>query len=222
VASPKTILWEVDVQADFMLPGGRLYVPHAELIVPNVTSLVSAARQGRAFLISSADAHSPADLELREWPSHCLKGTRGAELLPEAIAAPQLVIPNRKGFAFPPDLRSYRQVTIEKNTLDVFDNPNADTLLSCVEAAVVPEAPWEAAFAVFGVAAEYCVRRTVEGLLRRHRTVTIVVDAVRAVNEEEGRTVLGKLSAAGARLTTTEQTIAALEAASWCLFQSST
>jgi nicotinamidase-related amidase len=114
VASPKTILWEVDVQADFMLPDGRLYFRNAERIVPNVSRLVSAVRQGRSFLISSADAHSREDLELQRWPPHCLKGTLGAELLPEAIAAPQLVIPNREGFVLPADLRSYRQVTIEK------------------------------------------------------------------------------------------------------------
>src|SRR5215467_3665150 len=101
-----------------MLPGGRLYFRNAERIVPNVSRLVSAVRQGRSFLISSADAHSRDDLELQRWPPHCLKGTLGAELLPEAIAAPRLVIPNRKGFALPADLRSYRQVTIEKNTLD--------------------------------------------------------------------------------------------------------
>jgi nicotinamidase/pyrazinamidase len=203
-------LWEVDVQADFMLPGGRLYVRNAELIVPNVGRLVAAARQGRAFLISSADAHSPQDPELQEWPPHCLKGTRGAELLPEAIATPQLVIPNRKGFVFPGDLGSYRQVTIEKNTLDVFDNPYAHALLSRVETAISHDTDWETEYAVFGVATEYCVRRTVEGLLRRKRAVAIVCDAVRALNEQVGRTLLDVMHAQGARLTTTEQTIAGL------------
>jgi nicotinamidase/pyrazinamidase len=212
VGSPKTILWEVDVQADFMLPGGRLYVPHAELIVPNVSGLVGAARQDRVFLISSADAHSPQDLELQEWPPHCLKGTRGAELLPEAIATPRLVIPNREGFVFPADLRSYRQVTIEKNTLDVFDNSNTDAFLSCVEAALFSDATRETEFAVFGVATEYCVKRTVEGLLRRQRTVAIIADAVRSVNEEDGHTLLDAMRAQGARLTITEQTIAGLSA----------
>jgi len=212
VASAKTILWEVDVQVDFMLPGGRLYFRNAERIVPNVSRLVSAVRQGRSFLISSADAHSRDDLELQRWPPHCLKGTLGAELLPEAIAAPRLVIPNRKGFALPADLRSYRQVTIEKNTLDVFDNPNTDSLLSCAEATPFPGAARESEFAVFGVATEYCVRRTVEGLLRRRRTVAIVADGVAAVNEDEGRAVLEAMYAAGASSITTEQALAVLPA----------
>jgi nicotinamidase/pyrazinamidase len=202
----------VDVQTDFMLPGGRLYFPNAERIVPNVSRLVSAVRQGRSFLISSADAHSREDLELQRWPAHCLKGTLGAELLPEAIAAPRLVIPNREGFVLPADLRSYRQVTIEKNTLDVFDNPCTETVLSWVEATLFPRAQHEIEVAVFGVATEYCVRRTVEGLLRRGRTVAIVADGVAAVKEEEGRTVLDALYAAGASSITTEQTLAVLPA----------
>jgi nicotinamidase/pyrazinamidase len=98
--------------------------------------------------------------------------------------------------------------------LDVFDNPNTDALLSCVEATLFPGATRESEFAVFGVATEYCVRRTVEGLLRRGRTVAIVADGVAAVKEEEGRTVLDALYAAGASSITTEQTLAVLPACS--------
>ena len=30
------ILWEVDTQKDFMLPGGKLYVPGAEKLLRNI------------------------------------------------------------------------------------------------------------------------------------------------------------------------------------------
>jgi nicotinamidase/pyrazinamidase len=30
------VLWNVDTQVDFLSPGGRLYVPGAERIVPNL------------------------------------------------------------------------------------------------------------------------------------------------------------------------------------------
>src|SRR5215472_7628336 len=116
----RPILWEVDAQADFMLPDGKLYVPGAEKIIPNLNRLVEAARQGRVLLVSSADAHPPDDPEFREWPPHCVKGTAGAELIPEARAARRLVIPNQADFVFPDDLRSYQQILLEKNTLDVF------------------------------------------------------------------------------------------------------
>jgi nicotinamidase/pyrazinamidase len=48
----RIIFWEVDAQVDFMLPGGKLYVPGAEKIIPNINCLVDRARAGRVLLIS--------------------------------------------------------------------------------------------------------------------------------------------------------------------------
>jgi len=212
--SPETILWEVDVQADFMLPGGKLYVLGAEEIVVNVSTLVDIAREGRAFLVSSADAHDPDDPELRHWPPHCLKGTSGADLLNEACASPRLIVPNQKGFALPQDVRTYRQVTLEKNTLDVFNNPNTDVLLNSIVTASLSAFGVGPQFFVFGVATEYCVRSTVEGLLRRGHLVAIVTDAVRPINQEKGQQVLDSLRFEGARLTATRETLALVGGAS--------
>lgn len=206
-----TIFWEVDVQADFMLPDGRLYVPGAEKITRSITLLVDAARQGRVFLASSADAHRPDDSELREWPPHCLKGTPGAELLPEACASPQLVIPNERSFQIPGELSAYRQVTLEKNTLDVFDNPHTDKLLARLAAGEAPGNASRPEFIVFGVATEYCVRCTVDGLLRRGQSVAVVTDAIRAIEVEKGEQVLKNLTARGARMISTKEALRLVE-----------
>jgi nicotinate phosphoribosyltransferase len=208
--STKTIFWEVDVQADFMFPGGKLYVSGAEKIIPNVDRLVDLCRQGRVFLISETDCHSPDDPEMRSWPLHCLKGTAGAEIVPEARALNYLIIPNQPGFAFPEDLDEYQQVVLEKNTLDVFDNPNTDALLGrLVQAAHRPFDP-NVEFVVFGIATEYCVRCTVEGLLRRGRHVAIVVDAIESIDREKGRKILEDLRSHGARLITAADALAAV------------
>jgi len=206
--SPKTVFWEVDVQADFMFPGGRLYVPGAEKIIPNVNRLVEAVRQGRVFLISSADAHYPDDPELRDWPPHCLKGTPGADLLPEACAPGRLVIPNQKDFVLPEDLGSYQQVTLLKNTLDVFDNPHMDALLARLNPTASPAFDPNPEFVLFGVATEYCVRCEAEGLLRRGRRVALVTDAVRSLDPDQGRQILANLQSRGARLLTTVEALA--------------
>jgi nicotinamidase/pyrazinamidase len=205
--SPNTIFWEVDVQVDFMLPGGALYVPGAESIIANITRLVSCARDDRVFLISSADAHNPADPHFREWPPHCMKGTPGAELLPEAIAEPQLVVPNEKEFAFPEDLSKYRQVLLQKNTLDVFDNPNTDVLLQRFKASNSPAFGAEPLFVLFGVATEYCVRCTAEELLKRSQRLAIVTDAVRAIDAEIGQKVLSELHSRGAQFIETQKAL---------------
>ncbi|HYL09880.1 MAG TPA: isochorismatase family protein [Candidatus Acidoferrales bacterium] len=203
----KTILWEVDTQADFMLPGGSLYVPGAEKIIPNINCLVEAARQGLVFLISSADAHNPEDPELREWPPHCLKGTPGAELIPESRASTLLVIPNEKGFAVPQNLNAYQQVTLQKNTLDVFDNPNTETFLARLNPEGSPAFDANPEFVVFGVATEHCVRCAADGLLRRGRRVAMVTDAIRSIDPDKGRQILADLQSRGARLITTGQAL---------------
>lgn len=200
----KTILWEVDAQADFMLPEGKLYVPGAEKIIPNLNRLVEAAREGRAFLISSADAHKPGDAEFQEWPPHCLKGSAGAELIPEARAPRQLVIPNQRRFALPRNLGAFQQVILEKNTLDVFDNPNTDALLARFQASTAPLSDGATEFIVFGVVTEHCVRCAADGLLRRGQRVSLVQDAIRSLDETKGRGILEELRSRGARLLTTE------------------
>jgi nicotinamidase/pyrazinamidase len=203
-----TIFWEVDAQADFMLPGGRLYVPGAEKIIPNINRLVEAVRQGRVFLISSADAHNPDDPELRDWPPHCLKGTPGADLVAEASAPSRLTIPNQADFGVPENIGAYQQVTLLKNTLDVFDNPHTDALLAKLNPTGSPAFDPNPEFVVFGVATEYCVRRATEGLLGRGRRVAIVTDAVRSLDPDKGQEILANLQSCGARLIVTGEALA--------------
>ncbi len=82
----KAIFWEVDAQVDFMLPGGKLYVPGAEKIIPNIGRLVDAACTGLVFLVSSGDAHAVNDPEFKKFPPHCIRGTPGARILAEGMA----------------------------------------------------------------------------------------------------------------------------------------
>jgi nicotinamidase-related amidase len=67
-----------------MLPGGNLYVPGAEKLLPNIQQLVEVARDGQAFLVSHVCFHSVADPEFKSLPPHCIKETAGAEFLPGA------------------------------------------------------------------------------------------------------------------------------------------
>jgi nicotinamidase/pyrazinamidase len=82
MVSSKVIFWEVDTQADFMLPGGKLYVPGAERLLPNIRRLTDAARQGRVFLVSHGCFHIKDDPEFKTFPPHCIKGTAGSAYIP--------------------------------------------------------------------------------------------------------------------------------------------
>ncbi len=208
--SPRVIFWEVDTQADFMLPDGKLYVPGAEKIMPNLNRLVEAVRQGRVFLVSSADAHNLDDPELRDWPAHCLKGTPGAQLVPAASALNRFVIPNDKNFVLPRDLSPYQQVILEKNTLDVFDNPNTDALLARLTPAGSPAFDTNPEFVIFGVVTELCVRCAADGLLQRGRRVAVVTDAMQGIDSGKAKQTLENLKSRGARLITTDEALSLL------------
>lgn len=203
MVSRKVVFWDVDTEYDFMLPDGKLYVPGAEKLVPNLRRLVDAARVGRVFLVSNADRHTPQDEEFKQWPPHCLQGTRGAELIPETLTDKCFVIPNRSGAPLPRDLGKYKQVLLEKQALDVFTNPNTEALLRRLETWLDPNPE----FVVFGVVTEYCVRCVAKGLLDRGRRVALATDAIETLSPADGLRTLEELVAMGARLISTEQAL---------------
>ena len=196
------IFWEVDVQRDFMLPGGHLYVPGAEKLVPNIRRLTDAARQGQVFLVSHGDFHTPNDPEFKIFPPHCVKGTTGAELLPEALTDKVVRVPNDPDAKLPEDLSAYQQIVLEKQTLSVFESRHADALVNKLGN--------QAEFVVFGVVTEYCVSFAAKGLLERGRRVALVQDAIETLKHEDGKKTVSELERMGARLTTTDQALKAL------------
>jgi nicotinamidase/pyrazinamidase len=199
----KIIFWEVDVQADFMLRGGKLYVPGAEKIIPNIERLVQAAGENGIFLVSSGDAHVPGDPEFKLFPPHCVKDTPGARILPEGLMQKHLTIPNEASFVLPADVVDYSQIVLEKQTLDVFDNPKASELVQRIGDTLRHDAE----YIVFGVVTEYCVRCAAKGLLERGCKVAVVEDAIETLKPEEGRRTLEELTRLGARLITTDEAL---------------
>jgi len=202
MVSQDFIFWEVDVQADFMLPGGKLYVPGAEKLLPNIRRLTDAARQGQVFLVSHGCFHTPDDPEFKIFPPHCVKGTAGAELVAEALTEKVVRVPNDAAAKLPEDLSRYQQILLEKQTLNIFESRHAD--------AIVQRLGSHAEFVVFGVVTEYCVNFAVKGLIERGRRVAVVRDAIETLKGEDGRKTMAELEQLGARLTTTDQALRAL------------
>ena len=199
------IFWEVDVQADFMLPGGKLYVPGAEKILPNIRKLTDAARRDEVFLVSHGCFHPANDPEFKQFPPHCLKGTAGAEFVPEALADNFVRVENDANAKLPEDLFKYQQIILEKQTLDVFESRYAEELVERLGNA--------AEFVVFGVVTEYCVSCAVKGLLKRKRRVAVVRDAIETLAPEVGEKTLAELQGLGARVVTTDEVLAQFEKA---------
>ncbi len=194
------VFWEVDVQADFMLPGGKLYVPGAEKLLPNIRKLTDAARRDEVFLVSHGCFHPPNDPEFEQFPPHCLKGTPGSEFVPEALAKKFARIENRPTEKLPDDLSRYQQIVLEKQTLDIFESHHADALVERLGSS--PE------FVVFGVVTEYCVNYAAKGLLARNRRVAVVKDAIETLDPKVGAKTISDLQNLGARLITTDEALA--------------
>jgi nicotinamidase/pyrazinamidase len=199
MVSRNLVFWEVDTQKDFMLPGGKLYVPGAERLLPNIQKLTDAARQGRVFLVSHGCYHAQDDPEFATFPPHCVKGTAGAAFVPEALTGNVVTVPNEPAAALPPDLSQYQQILLEKQTLDIFASLHADELLARLDPATK--------FVVFGVVTEFCVRFAAKGLLDRGRRVSVVQDAIETLNAQDGHRTISELTAAGAGFITTDQAL---------------
>jgi nicotinamidase/pyrazinamidase len=202
MVSKNFIFWEVDVQSDFMLPGGKLYVPGAEKLLPNIRRLTDAARQDRVFLVSHGCFHTPSDPEFKIFPPHCVKGTAGAELVPEALTERIARVENDSAAKLPDDLSKYQQILLEKQTLNIFESLHADAL--------VRKLGVQAEFVIFGVVTEYCVSFAAKGLIERGRRVAVVQDAIETLKPEDGSKTIAELQRLGARLTTTDQALSAL------------
>jgi nicotinamidase/pyrazinamidase len=194
---PEILFWDVDTQMDFMLPGGKLYVPGAEQIIPNLKRLTEHARAHKILVLASTDAHQPDDPEFAQYPPHCVAGTAGQQKIPETQLAARYVVPNARA-ELPPDFGPFEQIIVEKQKLDVFSNPNLEELLKRLRPREV---------VLYGVVTELCVQCAARGLLDRGHRIRLVTDAVRELDERKGRDLIKEIVQRGGALATTEQVV---------------
>jgi nicotinamidase/pyrazinamidase len=203
------IFWDVDTQVDFMLPHGRLYVPGAERIIPNLARLSGAAHARGIRVVASADDHVPGHVELsdrpdyqRTFPPHCLRGTPGQAKIAETQLRDPLLLEPDSALDIERVHAHRGDVLLHKHFFDVFTSPNASRLLELLD---------PVAITVYGVALDVCVRFAVEGIrARRPDTILRVVsDACRALVPERGEQLLERWKSQGVALITTDQALTA-------------
>ncbi len=169
----------VDTQADFMLPDGALPVLGADALVPALAEwLASRVASDTAAVVFTFDTHFaetyPDSPEAQLFPIHCVKGTPGWRNLLDPLSIPS-TIPCR---------------TLEKG---VFDMWAEDGLLLNDPRGTLPPVPRDAFFTemrdrgvdraiVVGVAADYCVRWAIDGLVDRGFSVTVPTGLTRGID----------------------------------------
>ncbi len=204
----QVIFWDEDTQHDFMEPDGRLYVPGAERIVPNLERLTRCARQHDVQIVVVMDDHVPSDPEIsmrpdfREtFPPHCMRGTPGQQRI--AATAPQnpLYIENRTYTRTELEslLRTHRgEIVIKKQALDPFSNPATALLLGLLAPHTV---------LVYGVATDFCVHRAIMGLSDGSRRICFVRDASQPIDAEAAKRCAAEWRRRGVEFVSTAEVI---------------
>jgi nicotinamidase-related amidase len=85
VPASTSALIVVDMQNDFVTPGGALVVPDAQATVPTIAALLARARTAGARVFYTQDSHTPGDMEFPIWGQHVVEGTWGWQIV-DALA----------------------------------------------------------------------------------------------------------------------------------------
>ena len=146
----------IDMLNDFVT--GKIANPRAEGIIPHIRDLVEKARSDRdEWLIAYAnDAHLPEDFELKVWGEHSMKGTKGAEIIPELRA--------EKG-----------DYVLDKRTYSCFFETALDTVLRAHDVREV---------VVTGLHTNICCRHTSADAFFRGYVPVVPEDGVDAMDEQ--------------------------------------
>jgi nicotinamidase/pyrazinamidase len=213
----KTVFWDEDTQVDFMLGNlqlgnetyhGKLYVQNAEDIIPNLRCLTQLARERGIKRIKTADDHDENTTETSDepdfvttYPHHCMRGTLGAEFIPETDTENPYIIPwNAQSLDYS-KLFQHRDIVLYKDSTDIFaeegGNPFAEKVIETINPDQVIS---------YGVAADICYDFAVMGMLKRYDfDLYIVSDAIKELPHSSLDEYLNKWESHGAKIIRTEE-----------------
>jgi nicotinamidase-related amidase len=153
----KTALIVADMLNDFIDPKGALYVgTTGREIIPFVAARIEEVRARGGVVIFVTDAHAPDDREFKYFPPHAVKGSWGAQVIPE--------LPIGSG--------DYR---VEKTRYSAFARTALDEVLRKEEVDRVE---------VVGVCTSICVLETVKELFDRDLPTLVYRDGVADFDSE--------------------------------------
>jgi len=173
----------LDMLNDFVT--GELKTKRASRIIQPVQKLIQAARAHGVPVIYSNDAHFSNDFEVTErWGRHAIKGTPGAEVIPE-------LAPSENDFV------------LEKRVYSGFYETGLDELLRSLYKGLGVET-----VVLVGLHTHICVRHTAASAFYRGYKIVVPRDGVEAFtrkDHEEGLKYLEKIY--GAEIKTVDEVI---------------
>lgn len=187
----RTALVVVDLQNDFADPAGSLSVPGGEAIIPIVNEAVRTARDGRAMVVATQDWHPESTPHFARdggiWPVHCVHDTWGAAFHPDLTVDGEIVhkgVDGGDGYS----------------AFSVRDPESGETSPTTLEALLRERGIRR--LVIGGLATDYCVVETALDARLLGFEVTVLRDAVRAVDREpgDGGRALARMRDAGAEV----------------------
>jgi nicotinamidase/pyrazinamidase len=167
----------VDTQRDFMDPEGALSVAGANSLVPGAQAFLRSLKPAEtAGVLFTFDTHEPeiyaGSAEAQQFPAHCVKGSAGWDnvLASDLVAAAIPVYRLEKG-VFDMWAEDGLLLRDARNPGESFDR---DAFFERLKERV-------GEVTVIGVAADYCVKWAVEGLLARGFEVTVPEGLTRGI-----------------------------------------
>lgn len=191
----KRILIDVDTQRDLLYGDSPACTRNHRRVLANIRRIIAWARRNKVPVISTCLV-CPND-NGQSMLDYCLDGTNGQKKIHYTL------LNNRANFAadnnmyLPRDiLRRYRQLIFNKRSMDPFEEPRIERLLSEVKASE---------FIIIGSIAEDAVLPMALGLLHRGKKVSLVTDAVGSHDTKEAMMAIRKIHAKGAKLIETKK-----------------
>lgn len=187
---PDSALVVIDVQRDFC-PGGSLAVEDGDRVVAPLNAVAARfAADGRP-VFATRDWHPRRTVHFQEfggpWPPHCVQGTPGAEFHPD-LSLPTGTVVVSSGM---------REDEDGYSAFDARDDAGREVADLLRDRGV-------RRLYVGGLATDYCVKASVLDARKLGFEVTVLEDAVRAVNLQpgDGERALAEMREAGAQVAT--------------------
>ncbi len=190
---PGAALVVVDVQNDFADPAGNLAVAGGEAVIPAINRELEMATNAGATVVFTQDWHPESTPHFAKdggpWPVHCVAGTWGAELHPE-LSVPPDAARIHKGVN---GEDGYSGFTVRDA---VTGDPSPTDLEPRLRAAGIDTV------VVVGLATDYCVKATAIDARRLGFEVSVLTDAIAAVDVQpgDGERAIDEMQAAGVSL----------------------
>ncbi|MEM0253420.1 MAG: isochorismatase family cysteine hydrolase [Candidatus Bathyarchaeia archaeon] len=150
----------IDMLNDFVT--GSLKCERAQRIIPNLRRLVEAARKFSVPIIYCNDAHYPVDFEVvNRWGVHALKGSEGAEVIPELKPTEKDFIVEKRVYS------SFYETGLDPLLRSLYNGEGVKTVVLC------------------GLHTNICVRHTAADAFFRGYRIVVAKDGVEAFTQED-------------------------------------